>query len=286
MQHKTIGLFGKYGSTTVESTLENVKNLLESFGASVLLGDTTASEMTGERILDKTQYESLDFAVVVGGDGTLLHAARTLAAFGTPIVGINLGRLGFLTDIPADEIEFGLRAIKDGEYRIEQRDMLETIVSSSKDNTENRYLSLNDAVISKGDTGRLIEMSIHVDDVFVSKTRSDGLIIATPTGSTAYALSAGGPIIEPTLPVVVLVPICPHTLSNRPIILGQDSTIRISEIQLTDNHATLAVDGIIVQVITGDERITLAKAEHALKLIRIDNHSHFEALRVKLGWTS
>jgi len=285
MHNKIVGLFGKYGSGDVESALNTVRSLLSEIGASVLLGDTTAAEIRGERILDTDQYHELDFAIVVGGDGTLLHAARSLAPFKVPIVGINLGRLGFLTDIPANEIQQGLQAVINGDYRIEERAMLQTTVYKEGDGIE-AYLSLNDTVISKGDTGRLIEMSVHVDTEFVSRTRSDGLIISTPTGSTAYALAAGGPIIEPTLPVFVLVPICPHTLSNRPIILNQQSTIKISEIRLIDNHATLAVDGIIVKMLDGNETIEINRAEHALKLIRIDKHNHFEALRVKLGWTS
>jgi NAD+ kinase len=285
MHNKIVGLFGKYGASEVEFALTKVKNQLADFGARVLLGDTTAAEITGERILDIEQYSELDFAIIVGGDGTLLHAARSLAPFKVPIVGINLGRLGFLTDIPANEIKQGLQALIDGDYRIEERAMLQTTVVKEGGGIH-AFLSLNDAVISKGDTGRLIEMSIQVDGEFVSRTRSDGLIISTPTGSTAYALAAGGPIIEPTLPVFVLVPICPHTLSNRPIILNQLSTIQIFDIQLTDNHATLAVDGIIVQILDGSETIEINQAEYALKLIRIDKHNHFEALRGKLGWTS
>ncbi len=285
MHNKIVGLFGKYGSGDVELALTTVRSLLTEAGAKVLLGDTTAAEISGERILDPEQYHELDFAIVVGGDGTLLHAARSLAPFKVPIVGINLGRLGFLTDIPANEIKQGLQAVIDGDYRIEKRAMIQTTVYREDDGIH-AYLSLNDAVISKGDTGRLIEMSIYVGDEFVSRTRSDGLIVSTPTGSTAYALAAGGPVIEPTLPVFVLVPICPHTLSNRPIILNQKNTIKISDIKLTDNHATLAVDGIIVQTLDGSETIEINQAEHALKLIRFDKHSHFEALRVKLGWTS
>jgi len=285
MHNKIVGLFGKYGSGDVELALSTVRTLLTEAGAKVLLGDTTAAEISGERILDPEQYHELDFAIVVGGDGTLLHAARSLAPFKVPIVGINLGRLGFLTDIPASEIKQGLQAVIDGDYRIEKRAMIQTTVYK-KDDGIHAFLSLNDTVISKGDTGRLIEMSIYVGDEFVSRTRSDGLIVSTPTGSTAYALAAGGPVIEPTLPVFVLVPICPHTLSNRPIILNQKNTIKISDIKLTDNHATLAIDGIIVQTLDGSETIEINQAEHALKLIRIDKHSHFEALRVKLGWTS
>lgn len=284
MHNKIVGLFGKYGAYEVESALTTVKDLLSRFGARVLLGDTTAAEISGERILDSEQYRELDFAVIVGGDGTLLHAARSLAPYRVPIVGINLGRLGFLTDIPVDEISDGIQALIHGDYRIEERAMLQTSVFKQGEDAQT-FISLNDAVIAKGDTGRLIEMGIHVDDQFVTRTRADGLIISTPTGSTAYALAAGGPVIEPSLPVCVLVPICSHTLSNRPIILNQSSTIRISDMELTDNHATLAVDGINVQILNGSETIEIKQAEHALKLIRMDRHDYFEALRVKLGWS-
>ncbi len=285
MHNKTVGLFGKYGSTQVEETLNEVKRQLESYGATVLLGDTTATEISGERVLGNRGYQALDYAIVVGGDGTLLHAARTLATYQTPIIGINLGQLGFLTDIPAGEIQTGLAAIRDGHYQIEHRAMLETAIIR---NDENIFvgISLNDVVISKGDTGRLLEMRIEVDGQFVSKTRSDGLIFSTPTGSTAYALSAGGPIISPTLPVWVMVPICPHTLSNRPIILGKESQIMISEMTLQDNTANLALDGIIHGVIQPDDRVIINTAKETLPLIRIQTHNHFEALRSKLGWSS
>lgn len=285
MQYKTVGLFGKYGAKEAESTLIRVKDILTSFGASVLLGDTTATEISGQRLLEPSQFETLEFAIVIGGDGTLLHAARSLAPYNVPIVGINLGKLGFLTDIPVDEMLMGLTSIKDGAYRIENRAMLETTVIDNHGKTQ-QYIALNDAVISKGEAGRLLEMRVDVDEIFVTKMRSDGLIIATPTGSTAYAMAAGGPVVEPTLSVFTLVPICPHTLSNRPIILNQSSIITIRDIYDADNHATLAIDGIIVQTIKRNQTITLQRSEHSLKLIRLDKHNYFEALRHKLGWMS
>ena len=285
MQNKTIGLFGKYGDSSVEATLNQVRRLLKSFGATVLLGDTTAAEISGARVLNHSDYQLLDYAIVIGGDGTLLHTARALAQYEVPIIGINRGTLGFLADIPATDIEDNLVAIKNGDYRIESRSMLQTIVE--RDNkVVHQSLSLNDAVISKGDTGRLIEMSIHVNGEFVSKARSDGLIISTPTGSTAYSLAAGGPIIEPNLSVLLMVQICPHTLSSRPILLNKDSVIELSGLGLTDNHATITADGIHQCDLVGNETIRVQNAKERLSLIRINASNHFEALRTKLGWSS
>ncbi len=285
MDKITVGLFGKYASNSVEAPLLKVKALLESYGATVLLGDSTSTDLTNLQMLaTATDYQSLDFAVVVGGDGTLLHAARALAPYCVPIVGINLGRLGFLTDIPADEIEQGIKAIKNGQYTIEKRTMLRTELLSN-DEAPNQFISLNDTVVSKGDSGRLIEVDIHVDGVFVSRTRSDGMIIATPTGSTAYALSAGGPIIEPTLHVLAIVPISPHTLSHRPIIINQHSVIDISLIDLDDNQAVLTTDGVVRRHLKHNDTLKIRNADVELMLMRINDHNHFEALRSKLGWS-
>ncbi len=285
MDKKTVGLFGKYASNSVEVSLLKVKALLEGYGETVLMGDSTSSDLTDLQLLATPEdYKSLDYAVVVGGDGTLLHAARALAPYSVPVVGINLGRLGFLTDIPADEIEEGIKAIREGNFSLENRTMLQTeVINDGK--TSSQYTSLNDVVISKGGTGRLIEVDIHVNGMFVSRTRSDGMIIATPTGSTAYALSAGGPIVEPTLRVLTIVPISPHTLSHRPIIINQNSVIDISLVDMEDNLATMTTDGIVHRRLQHDDTIRIQNAEVELQLMRIHNHSHFEALRSKLGWS-
>ncbi len=288
MNKQVVGLFGKYGSNRVKVPLFQVKALLESYGARVLLGDSTSADLVDVQMLaTESDYEKLDFAVVVGGDGTLLHAARTLAPYEVPIVGVNLGRLGFLTDIPASEIEQGLQAIKDGAYYIEQRTMLQThLLDDNNEAMGTDYLSLNDTVISKGESGRLIEVEIKVNGVFVSRTRSDGMIISTPTGSTAYALSSGGPIVEPSLHVITIVPICPHMLSHRPIIINQHSIVDITLIDLEDDQATLATDGINCMRLDSNARIRIQNSDVELSLMRMQNHNHFEALRSKLGWSN
>ena len=285
MKINKVGLFGKFNDRSVGDTVAEIRALLEKNNLKVLLGSTTSSDIAGERIDDQGAPlgETIDLAIVVGGDGTMLNAARDLAEHGVPAIGVNLGRLGFLADIAMQDLESGLGAILDGDYHIEHRTLLDTRVHR-EDDMLCFGKSVNDTVISKGNTGRLIEFEIRVNGQFLSHTRSDGVILATPTGSTAYSLSAGGPIIYPTLPVFSLSPICPHTLSNRPIVLDQNARIEISSMAFAETHANLALDGVIVCKLHGDETVTVSKAAESLRMIRINRHNHFETLRSKLGW--
>ena len=259
--------------------------MLEQKGLKVLLGSTTSPDIDGERLDEHTEEldKVIDIAMVVGGDGTMLNAARILSHHDVPTVGVNLGRLGFLTDIAVAEIELSLQAILSGDYLVEKRTLLKTSVLRDGQEVFNG-LSLNDAVISKGNSGRLIEFETRIDGIFVSHTRSDGVIIATPTGSTAYSLSAGGPIIYPTLSVLSVVPICPHTLSNRPIVIDENALIEIFALSIPETHANLAVDGLIVCELHGNETVRLTRAEKKLSMIRFESHDHFKTLRSKLGW--
>ena len=277
-------MFGKFNDRSVSDSVAEVRALLQKNNLKVLLGGTTADDIDGERIDENAPLgEVIDLAVVVGGDGTMLSVARDLAAHDIPAIGVNRGRLGFLADIAMHDLEAGLGAILRGDCQIEKRTLLDTEVSRG-DKMICRGHSVNDAAISKGNTGRLIEFDIHVNGQFLSHIRSDGVILATPTGSTAYSLSAGGPIIYPTLPVLSLSPICPHTLSNRPIVLDENARIEISSMTFAETHASLALDGVIACQLNGDEKITVRKAKKALSMLRIAGHNHFETLRTKLGW--
>lgn len=286
MDISKVGLFGKFGDSSVAPVLGEVREVLEKNGLKVLLGSTTSAEIDGERIDDQNQPLNtvIDIAMVVGGDGTMLNAARLLSSHDVPAVGVNLGRLGFLTDISLSELEQCLDSLINGDYSIETRTLLQTSVIED-DEMVFQGISVNDAVISKGNTGRLIEFETRIDGRFVSHTRSDGLIVATPTGSTAYSLSAGGPIIYPTLSVISISPICPHTLSNRPIIIDENSLVEIDSLKISETHANLALDGLIVYELKGGEIIQLRRAKNKLSMIRIDSHDHFDVLRSKLGWT-
>ena len=285
MKINKVGLFGKFNDHSIGDTVAEIRALLEKHDLEVLLGGTTSTDIDGERIDDRARPlgELIDLAVVVGGDGTMLSAARDLAKHNVPTIGVNLGRLGFLADLALQNLEPGLAAILRGDFHIEQRTLLDTEVSIDG-KIVCRGNSFNDTVISKGNTGRLIEFEIRVNGQFLSHLRSDGVILATPTGSTAYSLSAGGPIIYPTLPVFSLSPICPHTLSNRPIVLDQNARIEISSMVFTETHANLALDGVIACKLHGNEIVTVTKAAQSLSMIRIDGHNHFETLRSKLGW--
>ncbi len=286
MNISKIGLFGKFRDNSVATVLNEVRDLLEKNGIKVLLGSTTAVEIEGERIDEQSVPldQAIDIAMVVGGDGTMLNAARTLSSHDVPTIGVNLGRLGFLTDIAVSNLEANLEALLKGEFYIEKRTLLQATVLK---NAEPVFtgLALNDAVISKGNTGRLIEFDTRIDGIFVSHTRSDGLIVATPTGSTAYSLSAGGPIMYPTLRVISISPICPHTLSNRPIIIDENSLVEILDLESPESHTNLALDGLIVYELHGEETIQLTRAKNKLSMIRIESQDHFEILRSKLGWT-
>lgn len=280
-----VGLFGKFNDSSVADTIATVKAVLEDKNLSVLLGSTTSAEIPGDRIsnLDQPLEETINLAIVVGGDGTMLHVARELSDHDIPAIGVNLGRLGFLTDVALSDLDASISSILRGDYAIEQRTMLQCQVIQNGATTCSG-IALNDMVISKGNTGRLIEFEIWVNGQFVSQPRSDGLILATPTGSTAYALSAGGPIIYPNLPVISMSPICPHTLSNRPIILDENDEVKIAALNAHEASANLAFDGVITARLKGDETITIKRAAKKLKMVRIAGFNYFETLHSKLGW--
>jgi len=281
MHFAKVCLFGKYNDAEIGETVGALRDHLAGRGVDVVLGDTHATVCDGP----ESAAERLDFdlGIVVGGDGTMLHIARSLSRFGIPLVGVNLGRLGFLTDIPASRMVREIDRILEGRYVIEQRIMLD--MSIERDGrTVNESTAFNDVVVSKGGTGRMIEFNTYVDDEFVGSTRGDGLIVATPTGSTAYALSSGGPIIHPSLAAVVVVPICPHTLSHRPIVLNDAVTVEVNIIDLGGADGNVFLDGVRHTPLTGHERIRIRRSSRSTKLVRPDTQNHYAALRSKLGW--
>jgi NAD+ kinase len=194
-----------------------------------------------------------------------------------------MGRLGFLTDIPAENFGEHLDQLLDGHYSIEERAMLQARIFEDSKLVSER-LALNDVTLSKGATGKMIEIDMRVNGESVGPSRGDGVIVATPTGSTAYALSAGGPILEPTLPAIVLTPISPHSLGQRPIVLGNDSTISLGLVGSPDERANIFIDGLDFSEIHYKLRLEISKARTCAKLIHIEGHSHYQALRSKLGW--
>lgn len=255
---------------------------LEGNGAEPRLSDENAASI-GRPSLGLSVDElvhAIDFAIVLGGDGTLLGAAKLLAPAGKPILGVNLGHLGFLTEIELPDLYKALPDVLAGRYQVEERIMLEARVIRD-DNETRRFLALNEVVATKGSFARLIQLETYVGGRLVATYPADGLIVATPTGSTAYSLSAGGPIVNPNVGVVVITPICPHTLYARALIVSQDETVRIRVIAEHQDNA-LTIDGQRGYRIFNGDTIEVRRARETTKLMRLEGWSFYEVLRRKL----
>jgi NAD+ kinase len=225
----------------------------------------------------------MDALVVLGGDGTLLGAARTVGQYGIPILGVNIGALGFLTEIPLKRLYPAVEMMLQGQLEVESRLMLETRVLRDKSEIC-RFLVLNDVVINKGALARIIDLDVHINEQFLTTFRSDGLIISTPTGSTAYNLSAGGPILYPTLTNFVVTPICPFSLTNRPIILPDSDTVSIGMGKESEEKVSLTFDGQVGFDFSYGDRVVINKSKNKIKLIKSPDQTYFEILRAKLMW--
>lgn len=279
-----IGLIGKYGDPSVAETLHAVSAYLQSRDLEILLDESTA-QVVPDHALDTASREELgqrcDLVIVIGGDGTMLNAGRSLAAYGSALLGINLGRLGFLTDISPDGMQESLDRILAGDYFAEERFLLHcTTMRDGEHITDSE--AFNDVVVHKWNAANLIELDIHVNDQFVNTLRADGLIVSTPTGSTAYALSGGGPILSPSLDAIVLVPICPHAMSNRPIVVDGNSKIELTIKEST--QAQVSCDGQLNLSLQAGDHIYIQKNTHRVRLIHPQPYNHFETLRAKLNW--
>lgn len=263
------------------STLQRLRGVLDERGITMLPDPRAASllEMApGIRIEDLVQQ--CDLAVIVGGDGTLLSAARQFADHDIPLLGVNLGRLGFLVDIAPADIGSSFVAVLEGHYDEDRRFLLSASVDGGPP-----ALALNDVVVHKWNIARMIEFETWINGRFVYTQRSDGLIISTPTGSTAYALSGGGPLMTPDLDAISLVPICPHTLSNRPIVVSADARIEISVCGHTDPaEVRITCDGATKGELATTRRLQVERHPTSIRLLHPVGHDHFDVLRAKLGW--
>ena len=288
-QFPTVGIIGKQSEAPeVEATLRRLCEHLRLRGCQVLL-DTEGARQLGLPPEDGLPVSVLgarcDLVVVVGGDGTLLHAARALAGNRAPLVGINLGRLGFLVDVLPEDSESALDAILDGEYETDTRTLLTAAVLDCADaSPERAYTALNDVVIHKWNTARMIEFETYIDGAFVNAQRSDGLIIATPTGSTAYCLSGGGPLVSPSLDAILLVPICPHDLSNRPLVVPGASRIEVRVCGQDHGHAQMTCDGQTAVQLLRKSHLRVERHPNHVCLLHPKGHNHYQILRAKLGW--
>jgi NAD+ kinase len=281
---KTAALIGKYKSPEVAVPLLQLADFLLKRGVKVLLDRLTASHI-GDCPYPVLRLEELgqqaDLAIVIGGDGTMLNIARTFAPYDVALIGINQGRLGFLTDISVDTMFETIGAVLDDKFVTEERMLLAAEVHSGEERVFD-VLAFNDVVLSKGVKGSMIEFEVRIDGQFIYSQRSDGLIVASPTGSTAYALSSGGPIVHPSLNVMALVPVCPHTLSNRPIVIDGACTIEIKVRDADDPHAHF--DSHSHLDLKQGDRILVRRYAHTIKLLHPVGHSYYAMLREKLHW--
>lgn len=283
-QFKTVALWGRLGERSVTEPAQQVLSQLRQRGITVLAAITSdpARELTDATHVDEREAAArADLVIAIGGDGTMLHAARNVAGRDVPLVGINRGRLGFLTDVSPEQLRDALDAILEGNYLAERRLTLSARVGKQQTGP---LFALNDIVLQKGDTGRLLDFTTEVDNVYVNTHRGDGLIVATPTGSTAYALSCSGPIIQPNVDALVLVPICPHTLSDRPLVLPSSSEINVTLDNAGGSEAHVVCDGESLARMSAGDVLTVSLAKQPVTLLHPREYNYYELLRSKLNW--
>jgi NAD+ kinase len=277
-----IALIGKLRSPEIAASLRELSEFIEKRGCEVLLEREIAADLN----LSGFDYEAIgkraELAVVVGGDGTMLAAARNLVRHRVPVIGINQGRVGFMTDIGHDDMRAGLGAILDGSYSLEERALLDAEIRRDNE-TLLRTIALNEAVVGKGSQGRLIEFELSLDGEFVYTLRADGVIVATPTGSTAYALSAQGPILHPAVPALALVPLNPHTLSARPVSVSDRAVVEIVLVRALDARAHF--DGLALADMAQGDRLVLKRSSDTVRFVHPPGYRYFATLRQKLRWS-
>jgi NAD+ kinase len=283
-QFQRIGLVGNAEKSACAQSVRAAARLIERAGRKVICEETTArlARLKCDTCPNAAELaRSADLVLVFGGDGTMLHAARQIAGSRTPMLGVNIGSLGFLTAVPSVKLAAALKLVWAGEFKFETRALIEaTGVCHGK---KVKAIALNDIVVTRGQISRLIALDVSVNGELITRYRCDGLILSSPTGSTAYSLAAGGAIVLPTADVFALTPICPHALSNRSIILPLSATIRVKAIN-TQPAAFLNADGQIVGELDADDEITIRRSRHSVRLMRLAHSSFLEAMRRKLHW--
>ena len=280
---KTVGIISKPNSQAASELVPKLIEWLRGRGISVRIDAETGAYAGGVAGLSREEVpETCDLLIVLGGDGTLLSAARAMKRREIPLFPVNLGSLGFLTAITVDEVFPELERALRGEHRIAKRKVLTAEVVRSGDVVAS-FDALNDAVLTKSSIARMIDLDVHVDSQFVCRYKADGLIIATPTGSTAYSLSAGGPIIFPSVPAICLTPICPHMLTNRPVLVPETSVIRVTS-RGPEESVYLTIDGQVGLPIREHDVVVCHSSHHSLLLTRPPRMMFFDVLREKLKW--
>ncbi len=274
-----VGFIIKAHSPEVKNILVDLIAYFDNKDIACVLEEVAAKKLGLQDGVKKEDIpKKVDLLLVLGGDGTLLSIAHVAAQKDVPVVGINLGALGFLTEVPLDEMFLTLDSYLEGNDKIvSRRQMLQAKTK------ENSYYSLNDVVINKGALARMIRCAIWIDGKEIAMTRADGLIISTPTGSTAYSLSAGGPIIQPYIPAIILTPICPHTLSFRPMVISSESEVKV-QLLTGEEEVYLTIDGQRGELMKKDDTVTVCQSELKLQLISSPRRNYFDLLKEKLRW--
>ncbi len=287
-EFRNIGIIGRLGSPKVIDTIKRLNRFLTDEGINTILEEKIAEVMMGHGMQvcsPKMMGEVCDLVIVVGGDGSLLGAARALVRSNVPILGVNRGRLGFLTDISPDNLEEKVAEVLEGRYLTERRFMIEAEV---KRNGEPIGFGegLNDVILHPGKSARMIAFDLYIEGQFVYHQRSDGMIVSTPTGSTAYSLSGGGPIMHPKLDALALVPMFPHTLSSRPIVVDANSEIKIVISDDIPIYPQISCDGQVHITAAPGDSVTIRKMPHKVRLIHPVDHDFYDTCRTKLGWAT
>jgi len=285
-QFKTIGLIGKPQHSEALQTLTSLFKFLQARGHSIIVD----RRLSGQLNLPTVKYDDLvgigdkcNLAIVVGGDGYMLGAARVLARFDISVIGVNRGNLGFLTDLDPENFEQPLAQVLEGNYQTENRFLLEAQVHSHG-HMKSSNTAVNEAVLHPDKIAHMIEFEVYVNDNFMLNQRADGLILSTPTGSTAYSLSGGGPILTPNLDAISLLPMFPHTLNSRPIVIDANSTVRLKISHSNSTEMQISCDSHVnLSVLPGDE-VIIKKTQHQLKLLHPQNYNYFHVLQNKFGW--
>lgn len=282
-----IGLIVSSTNNNIQTALTELIDCLEAHGRHIIL-DTHCAKLLANPRHSVHEADTLgqycDLVIAIGGDGTMLMASRLLCDFNVPLLGVNLGRIGFLADIPADNIKPNIDKILNGDYVEDIRFLLRGQVLREEKCVYESH-AFNDVVVQRWNIARLIELTTSINGIFIHTHRSDGMIISTPTGSTAYALAGGGPVIHPLLNALLLVPICPHSLTNRPIIVSGDSCIEVTVETQKADQARLTFDGDIKFKLEPADRIRIKKKDKKIRLIHPPGHDQFHILREKLHWS-
>lgn len=284
-QFERIGLIGNDRDTRVTESLRVLAAHLTSRGRKVLVDASSSLDwgVSVKREVESALAEHVDLIVAVGGDGTMLHAARLASPHGVPVLGVNRGRLGFLADIGPSDLRQRLDEILAGEYVRDRRAMLQAKIERPG-SSDRMCHALNDVVLLKWQTGRMLDFETWIDGRYVNTHGGDGIVVATATGSTAYALSCGGPILYPELDALVLAPICPHTLSDRPIVVRSTSSIEIRLLERPDTQAQVTCDGVTIGELAPGDRLLVMPAETHVTLLHPHDHDYYRILRSKLRW--